>query len=113
MTHTIVTRVALGVCVLCVGAAALFATLSVTSAPQAEAAATEPAKPSGPHPGEALYDRHCVGCHAFAEAEGLLKARGADLDANAKSMIDFLKSHGSASDEEDELIVEFMRLQVK
>lgn len=114
MTHTIVTRVALGVCALCVGAAVLFAYMATTPTSHAEAATAQSAQTkSEPHPGEALYDRHCAGCHTLAEAEGMLKAGGPNLDANAKQMVEFLKSHGSASDAQDALIVEFIRKQVK
>lgn len=111
MTHTVVTRVALAVCAFCVGAALLFAYLASTPASYAEAQSA-PTK-SEPHPGQALYDRHCAGCHTIDEAEGMLKVGGPNLDANAKTMVEFLKSHGRASDPEDVAIVAFIRGRVK
>ena len=114
MTHTIVTRVAVGVCALCVGAAVLFAYLASTPTSHAQntAAQTVQAK-AEPHPGAALYDRHCAGCHTIDEAEGMLKVSGPNLDASAKAMVEFLKSHARSSDQEDVVIVEYIRGRVK
>jgi mono/diheme cytochrome c family protein len=114
MTHTIVTRVAFGVCALCVGAAALFAYVATTPVSHAQNATAQTAQTKAePHPGEALYDRHCAGCHTLAEAEGMLRVGGPDLDANAAAMVEFLKNHGRSNDAEDRVIVEFIRKQVK
>ena len=39
-----------------------------TPAPEQVAAAVEPAKPAGPHPGEAVYKKSCAACHDNPEA---------------------------------------------
>jgi mono/diheme cytochrome c family protein len=114
MTHTIVTRVALGVCAMCVGAAVLFAYLAAAPAAQAHDAGAPAAQAKAePHPGKAPYDRHCAGCHAIDEAEGMLRDGGSNLDANAAAMVEFLKNHGRSSDAEDRAIVEYIRQPVK
>lgn len=112
MRHAIVTRVVWSVCALCVGAAMLFAYVVTAPTSQAENKPAQPA-PAAPPSGEALFDQFCSGCHNVAEAEGMLRRGGVDLNANARAMTDFLKTHGGANEEQNRLIVEFFRGRTK
>lgn len=123
MNHVIVTRVAVGVSALCAAAALLFAWLA--SAPVASQAAAgtadhattptpgQPLASSSPHPGEALFERYCGACHSVAEVERMMKEGGTDLAANAATMVAFLENHGKSSDEQDRIIVGFIRERVE
>lgn len=112
MTHLIVNRVALAVCLLALTGAALFAVL-VAPRPAAETG-DAPAGVSGVagevamQPGAALFERHCARCHEAAEVSVVLRAASGD-DATSAGWRDFLRGHGAATDVEDAAIVAWLR----
>lgn len=70
--------------------------------------------PAGPasaaaHSGEALFEQYCAACHFIAEVEGLLRPEGADPTSITAAMVESLREHGESSDEQDRIIVEFIR----
>jgi mono/diheme cytochrome c family protein len=127
MNHVIVTRVAVGVATLCAAAALLFAYLVTPSESQARAVDAAALTPEAPppaipaatqtqaarHAGAELYERFCSACHTLSDAIAMMRAEGSDLDANAKTMTAFLKTHGKSDDAQDVLIVDFIRQQAK
>lgn len=112
MTHLIVNRVALAVCLVALACAALFAAL-VSPAPVA-ATGDAPAPVSGvagavaTPPGEALFEQHCARCHEAAEVS-VAAGAASGPDAASAGLHDFLREHGAASDAEDAAIVAWLR----
>lgn len=63
--------------------------------------------PTGPLPGEALFQSHCVGCHTIDEAVLYVRA-AADPDAARSELTALLAAHGDSSADEDRLIVDYV-----
>jgi mono/diheme cytochrome c family protein len=106
MNHRIVTRVVIGITVLCIAAALSFARLRAAPA----TGGSGPASPqAAAHPGAALFDTYCGSCHeAGAVAAPLRGPAGA---ARAQGMVEFLRRHGKSGDAQDRLIVEYLTQQ--
>lgn len=113
MTHLIVTRVSLAVCLLALVCAALFAALAAPASAPVATAQLVPADESAPDDtrsrGATLFDRHCARCHDAAELIAMLRDDGAGIDAASARMHGFLREHGAASDAEAVEIVAYLR----
>ena len=113
MTHLIVNRVVIALCVLALFCAAAFAWLVARDAapPVAAAAARSPGAAPVPaaQPGAALFEQHCARCHEPVEAALALRDAAADPDVASARLLDFLKEHGRATAAEDAAIVAWLR----
>ena len=113
MTHLIVNRVVIALCMLAIVSAAAFAWLvarepaplvAATAAGSSGMASAAAAPPSG----AALFEQHCGRCHELA-AVALVLRDAADPDAASAQVLDFLKEHGRATNVEDAAIVAWLR----
>ena len=107
MTHLIVNRVALAVCLLAFGAAALFAWLVMPAPALVAVAGAAPAGDAVPS-GARLFAQHCARCHSLEESLTALRADAAGLDSAAIRLRTLLRGHGAANDAEDALIVAYL-----
>jgi mono/diheme cytochrome c family protein len=103
MNHLVVTRVVVGIGVLCLTAALSFAWLRSSLLLDSNAAAPMQAADRG----ATLFGRHCASCHQPDSVAGPL--RGAAGDAEAQRVLDLLRSHGKSDDAEDRAIVSYLR----
>jgi len=103
MNHRIVTRVVIGIAVLCVAAALSFARLRAAPG----TGGPGPVSPqAAEHPGAALFKTHCGTCHEVGAVAAPL--RGPTAGARAQGMVEFLRRHGKSSDAQDRVIVEYL-----
>ena len=113
MTHLIVNRVVIALCVLALVSAAAFARL-VAREPAPLMAVTAAGRPgvapaAVPQPGATLFEQHCARCHEVAEVALALRDAAADPDAASAPVLGFLKEHGRATEAEDAAIVAWLR----
>jgi mono/diheme cytochrome c family protein len=105
MQHRLVVRVAAAVFLLCLIAILAFATL-VRPANDTHAIAPA-ALAQRATDGANLYQRHCESCHGLDDM--LIELRAGDrIHDNAQSMLQLLRRHGKATDEEDWQIVAWL-----
>jgi len=113
MTHLIVNRVVIALCVLALVSAAAFAWLIARepAPPVVAAAARSPGVAPAPaaQPGAALFEQHCARCHEVAEVALALRDAVADPDAASVRVLVFLEEHGRATEAEDAAIVAWLR----
>jgi len=112
MQHAIVTRTAVVVAGLLVGASLLFA-WSVRGAPGPPADGQRPDAGSfaAAPPGEELFTRHCAKCHSVEQMmRSFPEARAAAADGN--DLLSLLDDHGAAEPDQDQAIVEFLWTEV-
>lgn len=105
MTHVTVTRVMLALTGVFLAAALAFGWLvnrgAVEPDPVPPVAVTPPVLPDG----LALFERHCGTYHASADLIDRIRS-APDREVLRKQWLEFLSSHGDASDDENEAIVE-------
>lgn len=105
MTHVTVTRVMLALTGVFLAAALAFGWLvnrgAVEPEPVPPVADAAPVLPDG----LALFERHCGTCHTSADLIDRIRS-APDREVLRKQWLEFLSSHGDASDDENEAIVE-------
>lgn len=106
MRHDLVTRFALGLCALLLGACLVFALFTAPAAQHAPRASAEDGDGLAAL-GAELYALHCASCHEPAEMVDVLHA-GAEREAAQAALRDFLATHGGSDAEEDRAIVEWL-----
>jgi len=105
MTHVTVTRVVVALTGVFIAAALAFGWLANRGAREPEPAPVVSETAPVPPGGLALFERHCGMCHESADLRDRIRA-APDREALRRQWLDFLSSHGDASEEEDRTIVE-------
>jgi mono/diheme cytochrome c family protein len=101
MRHVTVRRFALGLALLFVAAAAIFAWM-VVPAPSDRAGQALEGPPPSP---AALFEQRCGACHVAADLAPAVREGGADTRRRLEA---FLEDHGDAPAPEDRLILDFL-----